>query len=327
MGFVFATCRPGLERWLRADVAREYPDLRPAFARPGMITFKSEGDVAPEFRARSPFARVSGASIGAAKTLEDVLAARDRVGAARVHVFVREPAKNREHDVFGPAEATRTALALDPDAERAVTGDLVLDVIVAPDQPYWLGVHRHERARSPFAGGRVPIIEPPEIPSRAYRKMAEALAWSGAPVLPGQTVLEFGSSPGGSALALLERGALVVGSDTEPIKPAVFAYGERFRHIPKAMTAIERADLPPGVAWLVMDVGVAPQVALNALRRFFPPYRKSLKGVLLTLKLNDDLVAAEIPTLLERVRSLGLTEVRATHLPSNRRELFVYGRS
>ncbi len=327
MSFVFATCRPGLERWVRSDVAREYPDHRAAFARPGMVTFKSESDVTPEFRIASPFARVSGASLGAAKTVEDVLAARDRVGATRVHVFVREPAKNREHDVFGPAEAARTALGLDPDNERAVIGDLVLDVIVAPDQPFWLGVHRHERARSPFAGGRIPIVEPAEIPSRAYRKMAEGLAWSGAHVLPGQTVLEFGSSPGGSALALLERGAFVVGVDTEPLKPAVFAYGERFKLIPKAMTTLERSDLPPGVAWLVMDVGVAPQVALHGFRRFFPPYRKSLKGVLLTLKLNDDLVVADIPNLLERVRSLGLSEVRATHLPSNRRELFVFGRS
>ena len=35
-------------------------------------------------------------------------------------------------------------------------------------------------------------------------------------------------------------------------------------------------------------------------------------------------MAAEIPALLDRVRAMGLTGVRATQLPTNRQEICVY---
>ena len=40
-----------------------------------------------------------------------------------------------------------------------------------------------------------------------------------------------------------------------------------------------------------------------------------------TLKLNDWSFVAELPKLVERIRALGLPDVRLRHLPSNRREV------
>jgi hypothetical protein len=45
----------------------------------------------------------------------------------------------------------------------------------------------------------------------------------------------------------------------------------------------------------------------------------------LTLKLNETRFAAEVPAFVERVRELGLGDVRATQLPSNRQEICVVG--
>jgi 23S rRNA (cytidine2498-2'-O)-methyltransferase len=166
---------------------------------------------------------------------------------------------------------------------------------------------------------------PPEAPSRAYRKLEEALAWSGAPVRAGDVAFEIGCAPGGASYALLHRGVHVVGVDPAPVSSIVAAFPgpATFRHLKMPVGAVPRAALPPRVEWLVLDVSLAPQVALRSIQRFIPPFRKTLRGALLTLKLNDWKLADQIPALLERVRALGFREVRATQLPSNRQEFFV----
>jgi hypothetical protein len=47
----------------------------------------------------------------------------------------------------------------------------------------------------------------------------------------------------------------------------------------------------------------------------------TLRGAVLTLKLNDWSFVAELPVLVERIRQMGLADVRLRHLPSNRREV------
>jgi 23S rRNA (cytidine2498-2'-O)-methyltransferase len=64
--FVFATCLAGMEPALKLDVARARPELRLAFSRPGLVTFKSLRPVTDDEAPGSVFARVWGRSIGAA---------------------------------------------------------------------------------------------------------------------------------------------------------------------------------------------------------------------------------------------------------------------
>jgi hypothetical protein len=52
--------------------------------------------------------------------------------------------------------------------------------------------------------------------------------------------------------------------------------------------------------------------------------RQPPRGLLFTLKMNEWRFAAEIPDLLRRVETMGMVQVRATQLPSNRQEIFVY---
>ena len=217
--FVFATCLPGVEPAVKLEVLRARPELHLAYSRPGLVTFKSARPVQPDDAPASVFARVWGRSIG---QIRDPAAAADQIaalGATRVHVFAREPEVAGE---AGPEVRMNLApwQALGPGGP-AGPGELVADVIVAPapEEPAWLGVHRHDRLRSPHAGGAIPVEVPGDAPSRAYAKIEEAIAWAALPVAAGHVALEIGAAPGGAVLALARRGLEVWGVDTADLAP------------------------------------------------------------------------------------------------------------
>ncbi len=62
--FLFVTCQVGAEPALKKELAREHPDLKFAYSRPGFVTFKREGSpLTPEFFLKSVFARTFGLSL------------------------------------------------------------------------------------------------------------------------------------------------------------------------------------------------------------------------------------------------------------------------
>src|SRR6187402_1566071 len=89
--FAFATCAPGLEPAVKRELARTRPELRFAYSRPGLLTFKSTRAVPAEDPPGSVFARVWGRSIGAAEDPARAAALLAELGATRVHAFAREP--------------------------------------------------------------------------------------------------------------------------------------------------------------------------------------------------------------------------------------------
>ena len=196
VAFWFAACQPGSERMLKAEVARSHPLLRPAYSRPGLVTWKGDAGAFPD----TVFARVAGVSYGPATDASQVVARAREAGTKRLHVWKREGE---------PAPEAREALLATGEflpEERPKAGETVLDVIVADGEPAWVGAHTHRRGASPWAGGLYKIELPADAPSRAYLKLEEALAWSGVRPKAGETALEIGSSPGGASHALLRRG-------------------------------------------------------------------------------------------------------------------------
>jgi 23S rRNA (cytidine2498-2'-O)-methyltransferase len=317
--FVFATCLPGIEPALKLDVARARPELRPAYARPGLVTFKSARPAGPDDTPGSVFARVWGRSIGAAGDPAAAALQLATFGATRVHVFARDPESSRDGSPGRPVDlASWQALGPGGPAEL---GELVADVIIgAPGEPAWLGVHRHDRFRPAFPGGAIPVVVPADAPSRAYAKIEEAIAWAGLAIAPGQVALEIGAAPGGAALALARRGLEVWAVDTGQLAPHVAAL-PAVHHLAKKVGALRWEELPARVDWLLVDVNLAPQVALHEVHRLMPRLVTTLRGAVFTLKLNDWTFVAELPVLVERIRQMGLPDVRMQHLPSNRREV------
>jgi 23S rRNA (cytidine2498-2'-O)-methyltransferase len=321
--FVFATCLPGLEAAVKREVARTRPDLKFAYSRPGLITFKSPREVSPDDPPGAVFARVWGRSVGAAREVET---ARSLLGTVdRIHVWSRDP-----DAALPPAWA-----ALDGGA--AIAGELIGDVIVGDDAradasrgevatTAWLGVHRHDARRSPLAGGGTPAVVPADAPSRAYAKIEEAIAFASLPVGRGHVALEIGAAPGGAVMALAQRGVEVWAVDTGNLAPQVLAL-PGVHHLEKKVGAVRWEELPPRIDWLLLDVNLAPQVALHEIARLMPRLRDTLRGAVLTLKLNDDSFVDELPKLRARIHEIGFASVVFRHLPSNRREICVIATS
>jgi len=383
--FVFATCQAASNAWLKADVRRLQPRLKFAFSRPGLLTFKLEAPGGVPVPIASPFALVSGRSLGMAKSPEDVARLLEglprHAAPLRLHVFERDgreasdarDARPKRHTNelrrMSPAGDDAAEAGREPDLAsgtraRAVEatlraalparfaadveardGELVLDVVVAPaaaliasggpavpeesSEPWFIGTHTHTPTRwcSPWPGGPRRVTPPAEAPSRAYAKIEEAIAWAGLVMKPKEVVVEIGAAPGGVAWALLQRGLEVVGVDPGAIDARVLAFvgpaGNRFRHLRMVSGALTSEQLPAHVDWLLCDMNIDPPAALRALAELVALRPREWRGLVFTLKLNDERIREALPLLLDRVAELGLGKPRALQLPSNRREVTV----
>lgn len=334
--FRFAIVRPGFESWLKAEWAREAPSMRASFQRPGLVTFKCDDPDAP--RVPSVFARVQGTSVGFAKDDDAIraLVAGLPVPPTRVHVFARAAAEVGSRGDEGPVPAPlpdevirlRSTFAAQMHGNAALSdvamiGDSVLDLAVAEGEPTFVGTHVHGVMDAPYPGADPRIPLPAAAPSRAYLKLEEALAFSGETIGPSDVVIEAGCAPGGASLAMLSRGARVVGIDPGDVASLLGTFGDRFTHHQIPVGAVTREMLPRRATVLVCDVHLAPAIAIRAMRRLVAMYRPSLRLFVMTLKLNDRRVADDIPRLLEQLRALGPCSLLATQLPANRQEITV----
>jgi 23S rRNA (cytidine2498-2'-O)-methyltransferase len=334
MGFVFASCAPGIEGPLKDDVAHERPALRLAFSRPGLVTFKIDADVPPDVPRPSPWAQMWGVSLGRAASADEALAALPPE-AQCLHVFARDPDAEGAAALVAEVDAalrTAATAAHRPFARdvHARAGEHVADVIVSPGEPWLLGAHVHGPGRSPHPGGDLPVDVPDDAPSRAYAKIEQAIAWAGLPITAGQVAVEIGSAPGGAAYALARRGVTVWGVDPGAMAPSVLAFegpaGARVFHVQETLSSVRWEMLPRAADWLLLDVNLAPPVALHGIARLVPAWKKKLRGAVLTLKMNDAPMRRAVPTFLERVAALGFADVQVTHLPANHTELCVVAR-
>lgn len=342
--FLFVACQSGAERALKSEMAWRWPDFRPAFLRPGFVTFK----VPPEPRLSldlvlgSWFARTYGISLGSVpgETLDQRAAALwTRLEGFRpqaLHVWSRD-AEPADLSQWPPPEVTTAREAIlqhrpadvvlpdsdpaDPLSPPAEHGDLVLDcVLVEPDQ-WWAGLHLARSGASRWPGGVRPEVLPPEAVSRAYLKMAEALRWSRLPMEPGDRVVELGSAPGGASQALLQRGLWVTGIDPAEMHPQVLQH-PRFRHWRKRAKDVPRRQFRE-FRWLTADMNVAPNYVLDVVGELATRDDLHFDGLLLTLKLIDWKLADKIPEYLQRIGRWGFAEVRARQLQHNRQEICV----
>jgi 23S rRNA (cytidine2498-2'-O)-methyltransferase len=329
VGFVWFTHQPASTAWLKRELALKRPDLRFAYARPGLTTYRVDDDRAGE-PTGSSFARAHGHSLGRAASADDVLALAP-ADATVLHVFERDldvPADERDPAIAGTRAAALERLLRVPGRFAAHTearaGDSVLDVIVAPaelpDDGIFVGRHVHDATHGPYAGGVGHVAIPEEAPSRAWAKIEEAIRWSGLTPLPGETAVELGSSPGGASHALLERGLVVHGIDPGAMDRRVLA-NPRFTHHAMPAAEVARKDLPRSYEWLASDVNLAPMVALRYVERFVALAHGGLRGAFITLKLNDDGVFDALPRLTARIAKLGASRVRFTQLPTHRQEI------
>ncbi|MHB1033169.1 MAG: SAM-dependent methyltransferase [Pirellulales bacterium] len=343
--FLFITCQVGAEAAVKAELTRDWPGFRFAYSRPGFLTFKLPADheLADDFDLNSVFARAHGFSIGRAtgESLDQLAQGVWKLAGDRpfdrLHVWQRDLAPCGYHgyepSITAEARAAEEAIrrngpgdsaGASPSPEPARRGQRVLDCILVEPDMWWVGYHRAGSWASRWPGGMRPIELPPEAVSRAYLKMEEALAWSRLPIKPGDPCVEIGCSPGGASQALLNRGLLVTGIDPAAVHPSVLAH-PNFVHIQKRGADVRRREFRK-TRWLTADMNVAPSYTLDTVEAIVTHREVHVQGLLLTLKLLEWSLAAEVPEYLARVRSWGFTTVRARQLQHNRQEICVAAR-
>ena len=111
--FLFVTCQVGAETAVKGELARDWPDFRFAYSRPGFLTFKLPADfaAADDYELRSVFARAHGFTLGKV-TGEDIEArcrtARELIGYRRfntLHVWQRDLVPVGQHG-YEPGPST-----------------------------------------------------------------------------------------------------------------------------------------------------------------------------------------------------------------------------
>lgn len=332
--FHFTTCRAGSEATLKRDVARRHGGrLTPAFMKPQFITWKEVGEVQARDKL-TLFARVSGVSLGLCKTVAEVVGQVRKIPARPLclHVF---PRVTPEDGVS--AEAWRRMDAIAAEIHQAgiefektpAPGHTVVDVIVGETdaEPFFLGTHEHRAGCHLQPGGLPRLTVSDEVPSRAWLKLEQALAWRGWDTgnWRGHTALDLGCAPGGATYALLNRGMDVIGVDTGEMDKRVYkvadAKGVSFEHWRIPAGKIDLGSLPSKIDLLVCDINLAPHQVLpmvERVQRHSPAAR-----MILTLKLNTPELEDRAEEFLKAVRRFAPGQVYATQLAGNRREICV----
>jgi len=343
--FMFATCQVGAETALKEEVARKHPLLRVAFSRPGLLTFKLPEDhkLRLDFALNATFARSHGFSLGTVKgDSDDALAAAvwETVGEStfhQLHCWPRDTFAPGDHD-FEP-HVSEDALAARDAIVRAMPGDqlpeearsdakqvaqreqLVLDCILVEGDTWLVGVHQTTGLATRYAGGMVDVSLPEGAISRAYLKMEEGLRWARMPLAKGDKCVDLGCAPGGASQALLKHGAHVMGVDPADVDPRLLEH-PNFQHVKKRAVDLRRREFV-GIRWLFADMIVAPQYTLDTVEAIVSNQDVHIGGMLLTLKLLDWKLAAELPAYLDRIRGWGYRVVNARQLRYNRQEVCV----
>lgn len=349
--FIFVVCQVGAETALKNEVAKKHPSIRFAFSRPGFVTFRVTDEIARDrkFELRCTFARTWGHSLGKligsdgnllAADLWKAIADRYPADVLRqfkhLHVWERDREVPGDRD-FEPGitplaeEVGELLMQHKPDLgsqwelnvnQDAQPDDRVLDCVLVEPGEWWFGWHRVHTMEGRWPGG-VPDLNPPEnMVSRTYLKMAEALLWSQLPIKFTDECVEIGSAPGGSCQALLETGMSVTGVDPAEMDPILMAH-PLFRHRKARAKDLKRSEFAE-CRWLVSDASVAPNYTLDTVEAIVSHPDVSIEGLLLTLKLTEWELAAEIPAFNKRIRSWGFDVVRSRQLAFNRCEICVF---
>ncbi len=180
------------------------------------------------------------------------------------------------------------------------------------------GLARRDLFCPPLAGRRDAPGDPREHGLPLLPEDARS-TWLGRLGPFGQEIAAWRSAapPGGSAQALLERGLHVVGIDPSEMHPGVLQH-PHFVHVRKRGADVRRRELH-GFKWLLVDSNVAPQHTLDIVEAMVTHPATSFQGLLLTLKLPDWQLAAEIADYARRVRSGAFSRCAVGNWPTSDR--------
>ena len=336
--FAMLCCAHGAELAVKESMADD--GWRLAFSRPGFVTGKhdSQRDLPS-----GVFVRTAASSIGQARSpssaenIETILAqlADSTYKGKRfdqLHVWPRDRTVigkfgfEPEIDEVSRAVADEIFAALKDEWLRcdaanriAQPEENVLDVVLVEPSHWFFGTHVAQTWSTRWPGGVQPIQPQYEPVSRAYYKAAEAIAWSGMDMKPGDLVVEIGSAPGGACGRLLEMGFRVLGIDPAEMDPRIAGH-PKFKHIRARAGDLPRKEYR-GAKWLLVDSNVKPAKTLATVGNIVTHQYSTIEGMLLTLKLGDYSATQWIDQWIETVESWNPQNIRVRQLARNKCEV------
>ncbi|MFZ4715026.1 MAG: SAM-dependent methyltransferase [Bacteriovoracaceae bacterium] len=321
------TCNYGSEKALIHEVVKGCPELSLGFSKKGFVTFKARDVIALNFRVESVFARVQGLSLSRFKIVNESMSEVisfvseliKQYPTSLVHVSPRERMDKDKID-SDLIQLSQKYQALFQD--NMVNPETIIDLIMVEEDEIWVGMRKVMKEEHLIAGNRPEIELPVEAPSRAYLKIAEAFYLFRPSILPGETIMEIGSAPGGASYYLLSQGYKVIGVDNAQMDEKVFHH-PNFKLIKKVAGSVEASDFSDKVKWLAMDINVKPEIAFIELKKILP-HLPDLKGALLTLKMPKVDGYLEVPEYLKRLSKLGFKKLTPIQLFYNKQEVFIY---
>ncbi len=198
-----------------------------------------------------------------------------------LHVWV--PDATKANPLAATARAVEEALKLELQSAIAGTSAVAarelgsksvpfVQVCLLSEQRAALGVLRSDQALSLAHGGRLRVHVGGDKPSRAARKVAEALTWLGVAPEPGERCVDLGAAPGGWTWFLLQRRARVIAVDPARLRPDLLR--------DRGLTYVGRSafefipDEP--VDWLFCDMAWRPLEVAQMLARWARKHAASL---------------------------------------------------
>jgi 23S rRNA (cytidine2498-2'-O)-methyltransferase len=338
--FVYLACQHGAEAFLKEALCEPNGPYRLAYSQKGLVTLKSNFSIPPWSRAlpEHPIVRSRGHILGkvggelADPLIETIVSENKELDWTHLHVWQRDIAQPGWHG-FEPGRsalaqyiADKFVLALTAiQDERASNVNQVaseegrvLEVIIDDPHRWWIATRPIQSREDRWVGGVYVPREPEDMISRAYLKLAEAIAWSDMPIRPGDRVVEIGSSPGGACQYLIDLGAKVTGVDPADMDERI-ADHPSFVHWRSRSLQVKRREFAP-FRFLICDANVAPNYTLDTVESIVTYPTSRMQGLILTIKLSDWENAKLIDEHLERVKSWGFSNVQARQLAHNRRE-------
>ncbi|HKP58886.1 MAG TPA: 23S rRNA (cytidine(2498)-2'-O)-methyltransferase RlmM, partial [Polyangiales bacterium] len=202
---------------------------------------------------------------------------------------------------------------------RRQSSDLVQVCLTSPDSAA-LGILPSDQALSIWPGGRARMRLSAERPSRAARKLEEALAWLGTGPGAGESCVDLGAAPGGWSWLLLQRRASVIAVDPARLEPSLLSQ-KRLRHV--QASAFEWQPENP-VDWLFCDMAWRPLEVAQMLGRW--ARRRQTRMLVANFKLPMKRKAEMVARLREVLEASGYQQLRTRQLYHDREEITLTAR-
>jgi len=324
--FLFFCTNIGNEKLLKEEIRVFYPKFTLSYSRKGFITFKNKGEpytVNTIAKLKVAFATRAGICLTKSKP-EDVKATLAKiykdldvdVKSAVVHSFSINTEFELKHQVaFGRSTN-----------EYSPINKIVINAIALGEKEVWFGVHKVGRSTSCYPNSNPAIEIPADSPSKAYLKIAEAIACFNIDIQASDNWLDFGSAPGGSSHYLLNKGCKVWGIDPAKMSDKI-TDNAKYTHITSPVQDLSQEKLPDlDIEWIHADLNLNPNQAIKEVLRLAKKYNFTLKGMIFTIQLVKMDYIKELDNFEAIFLDWGFKFVISSQMPSHKNEFVIYAK-